>query len=1150
MTLIACRKVGTWADFCSNLLVMKLTGILLLILALNFTASAISQTVSLSEKNTSLEKIFGKIKAQTGYSFVYKPQLVTNAHKVTISVNGATVNEVMQLCLKGQSLSYTIMNSMIIIRGKEEEKEEQTEAVKEVYYTPPPVVVKGTVTSETGEVLAGVTVNEKGTGNAVVTNAQGVFTITVSNANATLIVTFVGYEVKETSVAQGTTLSIALKPLKNNLDEVIVVGYGTKTRGTVTSSIVSVGAEEIRSRPVANALQAIQGKAAGVDVTSNERPGEMGSILIRGVRSINASNSPLYVVDGIPLNFGGVEAVNPNDIESIDILKDASATAIYGSRGANGVVLISTKRGKNGKLSTSYVGTLTIESLQNRQEMMNAGEYVEFRRDAYRRIRYLNPAANATTTYPDQPTLADDQRIFGQDPIAFANIQKGWAGGTWNPSLVPTTDWTGYATQTGITQDHVISVSGGSQNVKGYGSFGYLKNKGTQVGQDFTRYSGKFSVDLTASKWFSMGGSVNTTYGLQNYGYSTTNATGPGTIFAAAQGMLPYAAPFDSTGKRITLPGGDINILNPVQENDYNVNLRKNLRILGSVYAEAKLAKGLKFRVNFGPDFQSYMNGRWMDANSINRGAGNPGSTNYAQLNQTSRVSWTLDNLLYYDKTIRSSRHTHDLGFTFLQSSAYTRTETSSMTATKLPWNSQKWYRLNSVAALDAFSTNLVENSLTSYMGRVNYSLDQKYLLTAFVRWDGASPLADGNKWDMFPSVSLGWRMEKENFMKNATWVNQLKLRLGIASVGNAAVDPYTTLGALQPLYYTWGSAVQLGYVPSDPSAADPITYPDRNLGWEHTSQVNLGLDFSLFNNRITGTLDVYKTSTTDLLMSRVIPSVTGYTRMLTNIGETSGKGFDLSVTSSNVVKKDFSWSSTLNLSASREKISRLANGKVDDINNRWFIGQRISVYYDYDKERIWQNTPEDLAEIAKYKATSNQTFNPGDIKIVDQDRNYKIDANDRVLRGHSQPNLVGGITNDFTYKNWGLSVFIFSRLGFQRELGAESLQGRFAQRKLTYWTPSNASNDYQAPNYGSAAGDAFRSSMNYQNSSFIKIRNITLSYNLPGATASRWHMTNLKVYAQALNPGLIYSAISYVDPDTGGSVFNRGFVLGVNASF
>jgi len=1009
--------------------------------------------------------------------------------------------------------------------------------------------VSGVIRDVNGQPIENVSVQEKGTTNLTTTKSDGRFQLNVRSGNAVLVITSVGFVAQEIAVQNRSQIDHTLNVAANNMNEVVVIGYGTKTRATVTSSIVSVGAEEIRSRPVANALQAIQGKAAGVDITSNERPGEVGSILIRGVRSISGGNGPLFVVDNVPLNFGGINAINPNDIETIDILKDASATAIYGSRGANGVVLITTKRGKGGALTINYVGTVTAEKQYDRVKMMNAGEYVEFRRNAYRRVRYLNPNAAAGSTYPDQPTLADDRRIFGQDPIAFANIEKGWVNGVWNPDLVPTTDWTSYALQTAITQDHTISVSGGSQNVRAYGSFGFLNNEGTQRGQSFKRYSGKFSVDLTPAKWFSMGGSVNTTYGLQNFGFSTTNATGPGNIYFALQGMLPYAVPYDSTGKRILLPGGDVNIVNPVDENQYNVNLRKTLRVLGSVYAEVKILKGLRYRVNFGPDFQSYYNGRWMDLNSINRGGGNPGSTNYAQLNQTSNTSWTLDNLVYYDRTF-GGNHTHDLGITLLQSALYNRSESSTMTATKLPLPNQKWYALNSVSALDGFSTGLSENSLTSYMARVSYSLDQKYLVNAFIRWDGASPLAAGRKWDMFPSISLGWRLEKESFLQNVRWVDQLKLRAGIATVGNAAVSPYTTLGALQGLYYTYGSAAQLGYVPSDPTAANPATYPDQNLGWEHTTQANIGLDYTFFKGRLSGSIDVYKTKTTDLLLYRALNPVSGYQSILTNIGSTKGSGIDFTLTSENIRGRGLNWTSTLNMSHSREKIDELAYGKQDDIANLWFIGQRVSVYYDFEQAGIWQNTREDLDAIAKYKA-NGQTFNPGDIKVVDQNGDYKIDAtNDRVLRGHSQPNLVAGLSNDLTYKNWGFSIFIFSRTGFTIATGAESLQGRFVQRQLDYWTPSNPTNNYPSPNYNSAAGDPYRSAMNYQDGSFIKVRNITLSYNMPSTQSKKWHMQNLKLYVQALNPGLIYSKVDWIDPDLGGSTFNRGFVLGLNATF
>ncbi|RRN77439.1 SusC/RagA family TonB-linked outer membrane protein, partial [Pseudoxanthomonas sp. SGD-10] len=693
------------------------------------------------------------------------------------------------------------------------------------------------------------------------TDGNGNFRINATRGR-TLVFSFLGFETQEI-VVQNNTINVSLNTTSSELETVVVVGYNTVKKSDLTGAVATVSSEQMIRMPVSNPLQALQGITPGVDITSNERPGEVGSVRIRGERSISAGNNPLYVVDGIPLSTGGIEFINPSDIESVNVLKDASATAIYGSRGANGVILITTKNGRAGGVNLNYNGRITVESMHDRVEMMNSAQYIEFRRDAYRRL-------TTADRYPDVPTEAADQAIFGTDPYAWANVQKGWVNGVWDGTRVPTTDWTDFVLQTGVTQDHYLSASGGTDKIKSYGSFGYLDQEGTQLGQDYRRFSSKYSADIKATKWFSMGGSLNATYGIQNYGYATTNATGPGNLYFAAQGMLPFAVPYDESGQRIMLPGGDINILNPIDEDKYNINERKVLRAFGSFFAEAQITEGLRLRVNFGPEFYNNRNGRWMDENSINRGAGNVGSTNYAQLNQTNRFAWTLDNLLYYDRTIDK----HNFGLTLLQSTTSNKTETSTMTATDLPWNSQKWNQLNSVSELDGFGTNLIETQLLSYMGRVNYSFNDKYLLTASARWDGASQLAEGNKWDFFPSAAVAWRLDQEDFIKNQTWINQLKLRLGYGITGNAAIDPYATKGAIETLYYTWGNLVEAGYVSSDASLANPISMANLGLGWEKTKQYNLGFDFGFWNDRLNGSIDLYSSTTDDILLRMAIPSV------------------------------------------------------------------------------------------------------------------------------------------------------------------------------------------------------------------------------------------------------------------------------------
>ena len=995
--------------------------------------------------------------------------------------------------------------------------------------------VTGTVNDGTGNALPGVTVQLKGTTVATTTSDNGTFQI---NAPSTGTITFsmIGYGTQEVNINNRTSLFVILESESELVEEVVVVGYNVVKKSDLTGSVVSVSSEDITAMPVQNPLQALQGRAAGLDVTSNERPGEMGSIRVRGERSLLASNSPLYVVDGVPLSSGGIEFLNPKDIEAIDVLKDASATAIYGSRGANGVIIVTTKRGVAGRTTLNYSVTSTVENLTDRTKMMDADQYIDFRRDAYRFIGQ----------YPDAPNKERDEEIFGGDPYAWENVEKGWANGQWDGSLVPTTDWSSYVTKTGVTHDHILSASGGTEKLQAYGSVGYLKQDGTQKGQDYERFSGKLTIDIKPKDWFKMGAVLNTTLGDQNYGYQTSNATGPGNLYAAARGMLPYAVPYDNDGNRINLPGGDVNILNPVEEPYFNVNERRVWRNFGNIYAEVEPIKGLRYRVNFGPDYYHNRNGRFAGANSVNRGGGEPGSTSEARLDQTTRFSWTLDNLIYYDRSFDK----HNMGLTLLQSATYNRTETQGMTANDLPWESQKWYQMNSVDQLQGFNSNLVETQLTSYMVRGNYDFDGKYLFTGSLRWDGASQLADGNKWDLFPSAAVAWRLDRESFLEDLGWINSLKARVGFGVTGNSAVDPYMTLGILTPLYYSWGNIVEDGYVLSDPSLRDPLPMPNRALGWEKTAQINYGVDFALFNNRLSGSIDYFTSRTTDLLMNRAIPSVLGYVSTWDNIGISANRGIDVTLNTVNISNENFSWESTVNFTHSIDRIVELQNGKLDDVGNSFFIGRRIGVYYDFVKEGIWQDTPEDLAEIAKFNENGHE-FRPGTIRVKDVNGDYRINANDdREIRGHSAPNWNFGFNNSFSYKNFDLNFFIYGRMGFTIESGAESLQGRYAQRVLDYWMPDNPTNDYPAPNYNSASGDPYRSAMNYQDGSFIKLRNVSLGYTLPQHYTDRIKLANLRIYAQVMNPGLLYSKVDWVDPDTNNSFFNRGFVFGLNVGF
>jgi TonB-dependent starch-binding outer membrane protein SusC len=1007
--------------------------------------------------------------------------------------------------------------------------------------------VTGKVTDNNGKPLEGVTVQVKGTSTTAITKSDGSFSIIAPSGSSVLVFSYVGFTATEVSIRNKGEVSLSLTSADNTMDQVVVIGYGTVKKRDVTGAVAGINQKDIKSRPVDNALQAMQGKIAGVDIGSNERPGTVPSINIRGVRSLTASNSPLFVVDNIPLITGGIENINPNDIESIDVLKDASATAIYGSRGANGVVIITTKQGKAGKVTLNFNHSVTLENLVDNREMFNASEYISFKRWAYY-YAGLNPVTGVSTNpRGDQPNLNTDRSLFSAtaDPYAWANINQGWASGTWDGSRVQTTDWTGMVKEQSITTDNTISVSGGSDKIKAYGSFGYLNNGGVVKGQSFKRYSGKANVDFTATNWLSFGNNMTVSYGKQQFGQSgagiATIGSPAGGLYESARGIFPYAVPYDSSGNRILFPGGDNSVKNIIDEDKYNIDERVTLRAFGSLYTQLNFGsifpvlKGLKYRMNFGPDFSDYRDGIYVDANSVANG----GSTSYASLQNNQTFSYTLDHLLYYDKVIRE----HSFGLTLLYSNTSYRQETSFVSGNGVPQSSQLWNALTTGTVTGAISTKgtLIEQQLLSYMGRINYSFREKYLLTASARRDGSSVLAEGHKYDWFPSAALAWRISKEKFM-NAAWVDDLKLRIGAGVTGNSAVPAYATQGAITSLFYPFYTSSTAGAIPS-------LEMANVNLGWEKTTQYNVGIDFSLFRNRISGSVDGYTSKTTDLLLKRSIPSVTGYTSTFDNVGETANKGLDITVTTVNVRRNDLTWSTTINAAWQKDHIVTLANGKQNDISNNWFIDQPNGVIYGYKALGLWQ-----VKDASIYNAfnANGHKFYPGNVRVADLNGDNKIDANnDRQIIGWTRPRWVLGMTNTVNYKQLDLSIFLYGRLNYMYNFGGEGQDARRVQRKIDYYTENNPNAEFQKPifNAGGAPGDPYYQALGYRSASFIKIRNISLAYNFNKGLGSSG-LSNLRAYFQVQNPGMLYSKIKFVDMDVVSPTWNRGFTLGINASF
>lgn len=1008
--------------------------------------------------------------------------------------------------------------------------------------------VSGTVVDAAGEPIIGASVIVKGTSTGTVTDFNGSFTLQNVSDKASLVISYVGFRNQTVAVSGKSQFDVVLEEDRQLLDEVVVVGYGVQRKSDVTGALTRVGEKELNTKPAANAFEALQGKAAGVDVTTSERPGTVGSITIRGNRSISASSAPLYVVDGVPLQAGGIETINPRDIESIDILKDASSTAIYGSRGANGVVLVTTKRGQEGKMQLSYSGSLTFEKIVDKSPAMNASDYITWRRWAY-----YNSAPDKYTP-GDQPTKEQDMAFFGGDQTALDNVMKGWASGSWDGSKVTDTDWTDFVTRTGITHEHTLSARGGTKNIAGFVSFGYLNNKGTQKGQSYERFNLSASADINGTKWFKAGGSINASYGVQKYGYSVPYGTSTGAkeLYSAAKSILRYTLPYDENGEIITQPGGSTtNTYSVIDEWEKSKDDRETFRVLGSFYGQIDFGQiweplqGLQWKTQFGPDFRYYRRGNFLDSSSISRAGGN----NTASRNDERHFAWTLDNMLIYNKSIKE----HTFGVTLLQSASKVNNESSSMSGQKFSIPSFLWNNMGAIDITDSqyqakMGSGLSENALSSYMARINYSFKDRYLLTASARWDGASVLAEGNKWDFFPSMALGWRMEQESWLRDVTWLDQLKLRVGVGVTGNAAVSPYGTLGVISSYWMPFSTGNSQILVTNEPYyTSGSNAMPNKNLGWEKTTQWNFGVDFSFLKGRIGGTIDVYFSKTKDLLLAMSVPSLSGYPSMMANVGKTKNKGIELTLNTIPVMTKDFIWNSNLNFAWQKDEIVELANGKEDDINNAWFIGESIAVHYGYEADGLWQES--DAAEMAKFNE-NGQKFTAGSVKPVDQNGDYKIDADDRVIIGNKNPRFTAGWSNSFSWKGFELMLELHGRFGYTISTGGEGQLGMYQQREISYWRPDNTGADWQKPVYSQAGGDPYAGLLGFKKASFIKIRNLSLGYNFDKSICNAIGINGIKLYVQGKNLGMLYSSVDFMDLDTGATFFNRGFTVGLQVEF
>ena len=964
--------------------------------------------------------------------------------------------------------------------------------------------VTGRVTaSDDGSGIPGASISIKGTSKGTSSDADGNYKITVSGSSV-LTFSSVGFNSQDVSVGNKSQINVALAADTKALTEVVVVGYGTQKKSQLTGAISSVTSKQITEMPITNLGQAMQGRVAGVDVAqSGSKPGTVPKVLIRGRRSFNAGNDPLYVVDGIPLS-SGYEDMNPNDVASMEILKDATATAIYGARGANGVVLITTKRGsKDGKTVISYDTYVGSTQTLDKINLFSGAEYAEMKRESRRTIGTYKDA-NGNLVPTGVMDAYADSKLF--TAIELDGIAKG-----------RTTDYQDLMVKKGFQQNHAIGVQGGNEKTQFSINAGYFQDKGIIEGLDFTRYSLRVNVDHQVNKALKVGISSYGMYGVTNG--ANLNPYG----FLLSQN--PLARAFDDSGNLIFQQTDDALLTNPLNEivKGAKIDETNKYRIFNSVYAELQLAKGLKYRVNFGPDFTISRNGQFNGALTNAIKGGNPTATTDNRFG----FNYTLENILTYNKQIKD----HNFAITALQSMQRDNFEQYTQSVMGVPVETQSFYNLANASSIQGVGSNLIQWTIASYMARVNYDYKGKYLLTVTARRDGSSRFGENTKWGNFPGVAVGWNLHQENFMKGLTWIDELKLRASMAQVGNQGLSPYQTQGLEGRTSYAWNNNAAYGYRPN--------TIGNADLKWETSTSKNIGADFSLWRGKVSGSIEYYQTNTTDLLLSDQLPTSTGFAAVTRNVGETKNTGIEMSLSTVNIdAENGFKWNTDFTFYKNTEEIVSLYNGAKDDVGNRWFIGQPLNSYYDYKYAGIWQS-----AEAAQAKAMG---FSVGQIKVADSNGDGKITADDRVLLGSDVPAWTGGMTNRFSYKGFDLSFFIFTRQGqtivSKFHQNSNYLQGRYNQIKVDYWTPNNPNAYYPRPNFNQEF-PAYNTAIMYFDGSFIKVRNINVGYTFPAKTANKLGLSSLRVYASIQQPFIFSkyrSKENGVDPETSNGNVNN----------
>jgi TonB-linked SusC/RagA family outer membrane protein len=949
--------------------------------------------------------------------------------------------------------------------------------------------ITGTITGD-GLPLSGATVTIKGTQRSVVSDVNGTFSMDVAGTNArTLVISYVGYQSTEISIGNQSVINATLVKGDAALTDVVVVGYGTQRRKDITGSVVSIDKQRLENLPNSNFAQALQGALPGVSVNTNGggAEGNSVSIIIRGRKSVLASTSPLIILDGVPYN-GSISDINVNDIATLDVLKDASSAAIYGSRAANGVIILTTKRGSNSKPVISYDGFTGIQEISNLPPVLQGVDFYNF-------------------------------KVTREGPAAVTVSEKAaYDAGRF-------TDWLDLATRRGTRSQHTLSSRGGSNNLKYYASLSYLDVEGVAKNDHYQRFSTRINLDANLTDWLTYGTNTQLSY---------NDRSGLPASFSGDYGAYtfnPLTTPFDSAGNPTIYPWPEDRFFGNPLAPTLARNLDNTYKVFTTNYLQVKFpfVTGLSYRLNTGFDYQGRTINTYYGRNT------RTGSQSNGTLSQSNSIvrNLTLENILSYDRVFKK----HTFGFTGVYSYEYRNTSSNTVSAEGFPSDVLTFYQAN-VALLAIPRTSFEKETLLGQMARLNYSYDSRYLLTLTARRDGYSGFGENHKYAFFPIAGIGWNISNERFLAKSRTINNLKLRVTYGSVGNQAITPYQTLARLSTRSYVEGTSTAAGYIPTS------LGNPD--LKWETSTQLNIGIDFSILKNRLSGTFDYYDTETKDLLLTRKISPVQGIPEVTQNIGKTKNKGYEIALNSTNIKTKNFTWTTNANFTINRNRWADVYGNGKNDTASGYFIGYPIGSDFGYLYNGVYQLTDDTTK-------TPQGLVRPGFAKIRDVNNDGVINAFDRTIIATGQPDFVWGMGNTFKFKNLSLYVFVHGVSGRRDPNSMMSDNNvnagvRYTTIVKNWWTRTNPTNDFYANVVGATKGFSVPI---VQNSSFVRVKDILLSYDFSPNLLRKARLSRLKVYIEARNP-FTFTKWTGLDPEftTQSTIpLQKEYVAGLNIS-